>query len=169
MIPNVMLPQSQLPAKVRRSDPSNSAEIAPQGRDECRNECEDNVNVIQQHESAPAFLPRETYCNVPACPDRSTAPPATSCAARDCLLPLSGSCRLRGRALLANSPPRLSCSVPGNLAGRTEIYGAAMNKASPSAFGSPLSPAHLLPASPGLHRAHGQIQTPSGSLRCERN
>lgn len=75
MIPNVMLPQSQLPAKVRRSDPSNSAEIAPQGRDECRNECEDNVNVIQQHESAPAFLPRETYCDVPACPDHSTAPP----------------------------------------------------------------------------------------------
>lgn len=31
--------------------------------------------MIQQHKSSRAFLPRETYSDVLACPDRSTAPP----------------------------------------------------------------------------------------------
>lgn len=109
--------------------PPEICQITPhslQGKDKSGNAHKDNSNLIHQYKSARAFVPKESYPDIQACSDHSTAP-TTYCAARDCLLPLSVSHRLHRLTLLASSLPSLSCSTSVNWPGRTMICERAPN------------------------------------------
>ena len=110
-----------------------------QGKGKCSNAHKDNGNLIHQHKSAQVSLPKESYPDVLACPDRSTVP-ITHCATRDCLLPSPEPCRPHGRTPLPDSISRLSCSIPQNPAGRSKIHRGAGSRAHPTALGFPLVP-----------------------------
>jgi len=147
-----------------------------QGKDKCSNAHKDNGNLIHQHKSARVSLPKESYPDVLACPDRSTVP-ITHCATRDCLLPSPEPCRPHGRTPLPDSISRLSCSIPQNPAGRSKTHRGAGSRARLTALGFPLVPrAHLPPLSPGedleprhcspstLRHPHAERSTPTQML-----
>lgn len=144
-------------SKLCRITPS----LVLRGKDKCSNGREDNGNLIHQHKSIQASLPKESYPDVLAGPDHCTVP-ITHCAARDCLLPLSESRRLHGHTPLPDSTSRLGCSIPENLAGRSKVQGGAGNRACLTALRSPLDPHasiyHLLPS--GRTQSPGTIPPP---------